>query len=165
MKMDASFERNADKLDKISLSVTSIIVKKFTWNEFHGTTYEDVLEVMSKLNKDEKEKVLEKAISLQLRNLRNFVSKEDYEKVKDKTESFLSTFHYDKNNGVVERSGEIVHKIVIATLDEEEDISIIIKDMKENDLEKIDNEELEDSLVWILIRLIAIERCHAKNKN
>ena len=64
MKMDASFERNADKLDKISLSVTSIIVKKFTWNEFHGTTYEDVLEVMSKLNKDEKEKVLEKAMNI-----------------------------------------------------------------------------------------------------
>ena len=152
---------NTNYANKITTKMTSNLSKVIEVQEY---TLDDLTIIINDLKKEQKEEIIEEVINNQLNELKDKDDKKIrkvFKQVDDITDYFIK--YYDDDSDIVSECDEIADDLLFKTIGRNNrsiNIPININYIKEYCLSSsISNNQIYDSLVWIALRLIAINYC------
>ena len=153
--------KNIDYVQKITSKMTSSLsqIVKIQEYDLDGLTM-----IIHDLKKEEKESVIEEIINNQLNELKSKPEekiRKVFRQVDEITDYFIK--HYSDDSDIVSESDDIANDLLFKALGKNErvlELPINISYIKNYCLSSnIKNNQLYDSLVWIALRLVAINYC------
>lgn len=159
-------DKKQNYVDLITKRITSNLSKVVEVQEY---TLDDLTITIKDLKETEKESIIEEIINNQLLELKHRKDKEIrkvFKQVDDITDYFIK-YYYDDSD-IVSECDEIADDLLFKTIGRNNrsiNIPININYIKEYCLSSsISNNQIYDSLVWIALRLIAINYCTKFNE-
>lgn len=153
--------KNIDYVQKITSKMTSSLSQIVEIQEYD---LDGLTMIIHDLKKEEKESVIEEIINNQLNELKS-KPKEKIRKVFRQVDEITDYFikYYSDDSDIVSESDDIANDLLFKALGKNErvlELPINISYIKNYCLSSnIKNNQLYDSLVWIALRLVAINYC------
>ena len=152
---------NINYANKITSKMVSDLSKVIEVQEF---TLDDLTIIINDLKNEQKEKVVEEIINNQLNELKNNKDidiRKVFKKVDDITDYFIK--YYDDDSDIVSECDQIADDLLFKAIGRNErklELPVSSSYIKNYCLSSnISNNQLLDSLVWIALRLVAINYC------
>ena len=152
---------NINYANKITSKMVSDLSKVIEVQEF---TLDDLTIIINDLKNEEKEKVIEEIINNQLNELKNNKDidiRKVFKQVDDITDYFIK--YYDDDSDIVSECDQIADDLLFKAIGRNErklELPVSSSYIKNYCLSSnISNNQLLDSLVWIALRLVAINYC------
>ena len=152
---------NINYANKITSKMVSDLSKVIEVQEF---TLDDLTIIINDLKNEQKEKVIEEIINNQLNELKNNKDidiRKVFEQVDDITDYFIK--YYDDDSDIVSECDQIADDLLFKAIGRNErklELPVSSSYIKNYCLSSnISNNQLLDSLVWIALRLVAINYC------
>ena len=152
---------NINYANKITNKMVSDLSKVIEVQEF---TLDDLTIIINDLKNEQKEKVIEEIINNQLNELKNNKDidiRKVFKKVDDITDYFIK--YYDDDSDIVSECDQIADDLLFKAIGRNErklELPVSSSYIKNYCLSSnISNNQLLDSLVWIALRLVAINYC------
>ena len=153
--------KNIDYVQKITSKMTSSLSQIVEIQEYD---LDGLTMIIHDLKKEEKESVIEEIINNQLNELKSKPEekiRKVFRQVDEITDYFIK--YYSDDSDIVSESDDIANDLLFKALGKNErvlELSINISYIKNYCLSSnIKNNQLYDSLVWIALRLVAINYC------
>ncbi len=152
---------NINYANKITSKMVSDLSKVIEVQEF---TLDDLTIIINDLKNEQKEKVIEEIINNQLNELKNNKDidiRKVFKQVDDITDYFIK--YYDDDSDIVSECDQIADDLLFKAIGRNErklELPVSSSYIKNCCLSSnISNNQLLDSLVWIALRLVAINYC------
>ena len=152
---------NINYANKITSKMVSDLSKVIEVQEF---TLDDLTIIINDLKNEQKEKVIEEIINNQLNELKNNKDidiRKVFKQVDDITDYFIK--YYDDDSDIVSECDQIADDLLFKAIGRNErklELPVSSSYIKNYCLSSnISNNQLLDSLVWIALRLVAINYC------
>lgn len=152
---------NINYANKITSKMVSDLSKVIEVQEF---TLDDLTIIINDLKNEQKEKVIEEIINNQLNELKNNKDidiRKVFKQVDDITDYFIK--YYDDDSDIVSECDQIADDLLFKAIERNErklELPVSSSYIKNYCLSSnISNNQLLDSLVWIALRLVAINYC------
>jgi len=152
---------NINYANKITNKMVSDLSKVIEVQEF---TLDDLTIIINDLKNEQKEKVIEEIINNQLNELKNNKDidiRKVFKQVDDITDYFIK--YYDDDSDIVSECDQIADDLLFKAIGRNErklELPVSSSYIKNYCLSSnISNNQLLDSLVWIALRLVAINYC------
>ena len=152
---------NINYANKITSKMVSDLSKVIEVQEF---TLDDLTIIINDLKNEQKEKVIEEIINNQLNELKNNKDidiRKVFKQVDDITDYFIK--YYDDDSDIVSECDQIADDLLFKAIGRNErklELPVRSSYIKNYCLSSnISNNQLLDSLVWIALRLVAINYC------
>lgn len=152
---------NINYANKITSKMVSDLSKVIEVQEF---TLDDLTIIINDLKNEQKEKVIEEIINNQLNELKNNKDidiRKVFKQVDDITDYFIK--YYDDDSDIVSECDQITDDLLFKAIGRNErklELPVSSSYIKNYCLSSnISNNQLLDSLVWIALRLVAINYC------
>lgn len=152
---------NNNYANKITNKMVSDLSKVIEVQEF---TLDDLTIIINDLKNEQKEKVIEEIINNQLNELKNNKDidiRKVFKQVDDITDYFIK--YYDDDSDIVSECDQIADDLLFKAIGRNErklELPVSSSYIKNYCLSSnISNNQLLDSLVWIALRLVAINYC------
>ena len=152
---------NINYANKITSKMVSDLSKVIEVQEF---TLDDLTIIINDLKNEQKEKVIEEIINNQLNELKNnkdIYIRKVFKQVDDITDYFIK--YYDDDSDIVSECDQIADDLLFKAIGRNErklELPVSSSYIKNYCLSSnISNNQLLDSLVWIALRLVAINSC------
>ena len=152
---------NINYANKITSKMVSDLSKVIEVQEF---TLDDLTIIINDLKNEQKEKVIEEIINNQLNELKNNKDidiRKVFKQVDDITDYFIK--YYDDDSDIVSECDQIADDLLFKAIGKNErklELPVSSSYIKNYCLSSnISNNQLLDSLVWIALRLVAINYC------
>ena len=152
---------NINYANKITSKMVSDLSKVIEVQEF---TLDDLTIIINDLKNEQKEKVIEEIINNQLNELKNNKDidiRKVFKQVDDITDYFIK--YYDDDSDIVSECDQIAYDLLFKAIGRNErklELPVSSSYIKNYCLSSnISNNQLLDSLVWIALRLVAINYC------